>query len=54
MVSALSSVLNSAGSCTHQIERLHSKKVWKIEVKDLPAFVVVDNKGNDFYQKWSY
>jgi fumarate hydratase class I len=23
--------------------------VWKIEVKDFPAFIVVDNKGNDFF-----
>ena len=23
--------------------------VWKIEVKDFPAFVVVDDKGNDFF-----
>ena len=22
--------------------------VWKIEVEDFPAFVVVDDKGNDF------
>jgi len=24
--------------------------VWKIEVRDFPAFVVVDDKGNDFFQ----
>ncbi|MCB2055379.1 MAG: fumarate hydratase C-terminal domain-containing protein, partial [Geminicoccaceae bacterium] len=24
--------------------------VWKIEVRDLPAFVVVDDKGNDFFR----
>ena len=23
--------------------------VWKIQVKDFPAFVIVDDKGNDFY-----
>ena len=23
--------------------------VWKIEVEDFPAFVVVDDKGNDFF-----
>jgi fumarate hydratase class I len=23
--------------------------VWKIEVEDFPAFIVVDDKGNDFY-----
>ncbi|MDX6332049.1 MAG: fumarate hydratase, class, partial [Streptomycetaceae bacterium] len=24
--------------------------VWKIEVEDFPAFIVVDDKGNDFFQ----
>jgi len=23
--------------------------VWKIEVQDFPAFIVVDDKGNDFF-----
>ncbi len=23
--------------------------VWRIEVKDFPAFIVVDDKGNDFF-----
>ena len=23
--------------------------VWKIEVEDFPAFILVDDKGNDFY-----
>jgi fumarate hydratase class I len=25
--------------------------VWKIEVVDFPAFVLVDDKGNDFYKQ---
>ena len=25
--------------------------VWKIEVRDFPAFIVVDDKGNDFYEQ---
>ena len=24
--------------------------VWKIEVVDFPAFIVVDDKGNDFFK----
>ena len=24
--------------------------VWRIEVEDFPAFVVVDDKGNDFFE----
>jgi fumarate hydratase class I len=27
--------------------------VWKIEVENFPAFVVVDDKGNDFFAQWS-
>ena len=23
--------------------------VWKIEVEDFPAFILVDDKGNDFF-----
>ena len=30
-------------------EDLGMEAVWKIEVKDFPAFIVVDDKGNDFY-----
>merc|ERR1712025_318973 len=26
---------------------------WKIEVEDFPAFMVVDDKGNDFFRKWA-
>jgi fumarate hydratase class I len=31
---------------------LGMEAVWKIEVVDFPAFVVVDDKGNDFFAKW--
>ena len=24
--------------------------IWKIEVEDFPAFIIVDDKGNDFFQ----
>ena len=23
--------------------------IWKIEVEDFPAFIIVDDKGNDFF-----
>ncbi|KAF6024064.1 hypothetical protein EB796_017626 [Bugula neritina] len=26
--------------------------VWKIKVKQFPAFIVVDDKGNDFFKNW--
>jgi fumarate hydratase class I len=25
--------------------------VWKIEVVDFPAFILVDDKGNDFFKQ---
>ena len=28
---------------------LGMEAIWKIEVKDFPAFILVDNKGNDFF-----
>ncbi|MDG1264991.1 MAG: fumarate hydratase C-terminal domain-containing protein, partial [Ilumatobacter sp.] len=28
---------------------LGMEAIWKIEVENFPAFVVVDDKGNDFY-----
>ena len=34
-------------------EDLGMEAVWKIRVKDFPAFMVVDDKGNDFFAKWS-
>jgi fumarate hydratase class I len=32
---------------------LGMEAVWKIEVRDFPAFVVVDDKGNDFFSEVS-
>lgn len=31
---------------------LGMEAVWKIEVENFPAFIVVDDKGNDFFQEW--
>ena len=25
--------------------------IWKIEVENFPAFIIVDDKGNDFFQQ---
>ena len=30
---------------------LGMEAVWKIEVRDFPAFIVVDDKGNDFFEQ---
>ena len=34
-------------------EELGMEAVWKIDVVDFPAFIVVDNKGNDFFAETS-
>ncbi len=31
---------------------LGMEAIWKIEVKDFPAFIVVDDKGNDFFNEF--
>ncbi|XP_019624854.1 PREDICTED: uncharacterized protein LOC109470367 isoform X1 [Branchiostoma belcheri] len=31
---------------------LGMEAVWKVEVENFPAFIVVDNKGNDFFKEW--
>ena len=43
-----------AQDCIKQVEvleypELGMEAVWKIEVEDFPAFIVVDDKGNDFF-----
>src|SRR4051812_29753556 len=44
-----------AQDCIRKVEvleypELGMEAVWRIEVEDFPAFVVVDDKGNDFFQ----
>ena len=44
-----------AQDCIKKVEvleypELGMEAVWKIEVVDFPAFIVVDDKGNDFYE----
>eukprot|EP00746_Dinoflagellata_sp_MGD_P013225 gnl/MRDRNA2_/MRDRNA2_128498_c0_seq1.p1 gnl/MRDRNA2_/MRDRNA2_128498_c0~~gnl/MRDRNA2_/MRDRNA2_128498_c0_seq1.p1 ORF type:complete len:660 (+),score=154.83 gnl/MRDRNA2_/MRDRNA2_128498_c0_seq1:85-2064(+) len=34
------------------MEELGMEAVWRIDVENFPAFIVVDNKGNDFFEKW--
>jgi fumarate hydratase class I len=43
-----------AQDCIRQVEvleypELGMEAVWQIEVEDFPAFIVVDDKGNDFF-----
>jgi len=47
-----------ASNCIKKVEvleypELGMEAIWKIEVENFPAFVVVDDKGNDFFQKWA-
>ena len=32
-------------------EDLGMEAVWRIEVKNFPAFIIIDDKGNDFFQE---
>ena len=34
-----------------EYEELGMEAIWRIEVEDFPAFIVVDDKGNDFFQQ---
>jgi len=47
-----------AQDCITKVEvleypELGMEAVWKIEVRDFPAFIIVDDKGNDFYAEAS-
>jgi len=35
-----------------EYEELGMEAVWCIEVEDFPAFIIVDDKGNDFFSDW--
>ena len=37
-----------------EYEELGMEAIWKIEVENLPAFIVVDDKGNDFFAEFVY
>jgi fumarate hydratase class I len=33
---------------------LGRKTIWRIDVVDFPAFIVVDDKGNDFFAEFAH
>jgi fumarate hydratase class I len=35
-----------------EYEELGMEAVWCIQVEDFPAFIIVDDKGNDFFAEW--
>tara|TARA_B110000503_G_C6842675_1_gene287497 strand:+ start:410 stop:553 length:144 start_codon:yes stop_codon:yes gene_type:complete len=44
-------------NCIKKVEvleypELGMEAIWKIDVVDFPAFIVVDDKGNDFFKQW--
>lgn len=46
-----------AQNCIKKVEvleypELGMEAIWKIDVVNFPAFIVVDDKGNDFFSKW--
>ena len=32
-----------------EYEELDMEAIWRIEVEDFPAFIITDDKGNDFF-----
>jgi fumarate hydratase class I len=50
------SAANLAEHCIKKVEtveyhELGMEAIWRIEVENFPAFIVIDDKGNDFFQK---
>jgi fumarate hydratase class I len=50
------SAANLAEHCIKKVETLEyaelgMEAVWRIEVVDFPAFIVIDDKGNDFFKE---
>ena len=46
-----------AQNCIKKVEvleypELGMEAIWKVDVVNFPAFIVVDDKGNDFFAKW--
>lgn len=46
-----------AQNCIKKVEileypELGMEAIWRVEVENFPAFIVVDNKGNDFFKEW--
>jgi len=41
---------NIKGVKVVEFEELGMEAIWEITVKDFPAFIVIDDKGNDFFQ----
>ncbi|XP_071500099.1 fumarate hydratase class I, aerobic-like [Diadema antillarum] len=46
-----------AQNCIKKVEvleypELGMEAIWRVEVEDFPAFIVVDDKGNDFFKQW--
>jgi fumarate hydratase class I len=47
-----------AQNCIRSVEvleypELGMEAIWRIEVENFPAFIIVDDKGNDFFQEVS-
>ncbi|MBI1202933.1 MAG: fumarate hydratase [Rhodopseudomonas sp.] len=49
---------NVAQDCIKKVEvqeypEFGMEAIWRIEVVDFPAFIVIDDKGNDFFSQWN-
>ena len=36
-----------------EYKELGMEAIWKIEIKEFPAFIIIDDKGNDFFSKFT-
>ncbi|HEU5016670.1 MAG TPA: fumarate hydratase C-terminal domain-containing protein, partial [Pseudolabrys sp.] len=50
------SAANLAERCIKKVAvqeypELGMEAIWRIEVEDFPAFIVIDDKGNDFFKE---
>ena len=50
------SAANLAEHCIKKVEvveypELGMEAIWRIEVEDFPAFIIIDDKGNDFFKE---
>jgi fumarate hydratase class I len=52
----LSTTGSASRHCIKKVETLEypelgMEAIWRIEVVDFPAFIVIDDKGNDFFKE---
>ena len=46
-------MLTYAHICSRMLTYAGMEAIWKIEVENFPAFIVCDDKGNDFFKEFN-